>query len=185
MIRNRLWLPILLVGVLAIAALIATTAGGTKRSSRSAVPSSSAISVKQTSAGRALVDASGRTLYLFVGDRPNLSRLSAAGRAVWPPFTAATRPTASGGALSTEIGTIAAPSGSSQITYNGHPLYYYVGDRSSGQTAGQGLNEFGAGWYVVSSAGAAITSTPKPAPQGGSASSSASPAGSGGGGYGY
>jgi hypothetical protein len=48
------------------------------------------------------------------------------------------------------------------VTYNGHPVYYFVGDHNPGQTAGQGLNEFGARWYVLSPAGTAITAAPKP-----------------------
>jgi hypothetical protein len=51
------------------------------------------------------------------------------------------------------------------VTYNGHPLYYYVGDRQAGSTAGQGLNQFGALWYVLSPSGNAVTSAPvTPAP---------------------
>lgn len=61
-----------------------------------------------------------------------------------------------------DIGATAA----GQVTYSGHPLYYFVGDHNAGQTAGQGLNEFGARWYVLSTSGAAITSAPKPSAQG-------------------
>ena len=54
----------------------------------------------------------------------------------------------------------------SQIAYNGHPLYYYVGDHGPGQTTGQGLNQFGALWYVLSPAGTAITTkAPATAPR--------------------
>jgi predicted lipoprotein with Yx(FWY)xxD motif len=108
-----------------------------------------------------VVDAKGRTLYLFAGDKPNLSRLSAAGQAVWPPFTSTSLPAAAGRASAGHIATIAA---SKQVTYDEHPLYYYVGDRHPGQTAGQGLNEFGARWYVVSGGGAAIMSVPSSGP---------------------
>jgi predicted lipoprotein with Yx(FWY)xxD motif len=64
----------------------------------------------------------------------------------------ATRPAAAGGARAGEIGTVAGAAGTAQVTYNGHPLYYFVGDRKPGQTAGQGLNQFGARWYVLSRA---------------------------------
>ncbi len=157
--RTRLSLPILLVAVIAAVAVIVSTAGG-KTKAQPAVPAGSAISLKQTSLGKVLVDARGRTLYLFAGDKHNLSRLSAAGRAVWPPFGSATPPRATGGVVAARIGTA---TGTTQITYNGHPLYYYVGDGKPGQTLGQGLNEFGARWYALARSGAAITSAPKSA----------------------
>ena len=155
MTRNRLIFPALLVVIAAIAAVIATTSGGTTKTTPAA-PAGSAISLKQTSLGKTLVDANGRTLYLFQPDKANVSTLSAAGRAVWPPLTSTVKPQANGGASPAQVGTIA----NSQITYNGHPLYLFVGDHNAGQTTGQGLNEFGGRWYVLSAAGAAITSTP-------------------------
>jgi predicted lipoprotein with Yx(FWY)xxD motif len=154
MTRNRLPLSILIVVILGIVAVITATSGGAQRKAPQR-PAGSAISLAQTPVGKALVDANGRTLYLFANDTPNVSRLSAAGRAVWPPFTSATLPAATAGASAAQVGTIAS---SKQITYNGHPLYYYVGDQRPGQTAGQGLNQFGARWYVLSASGAAITS---------------------------
>jgi predicted lipoprotein with Yx(FWY)xxD motif len=168
MSRNRLSLPILVVVIAAIVAVIASTSGASK----TAVAAGSAISLQQTSVGNTLADANGRTLYLFAGDKPNVSTLSAAGQAVWPPFTSATRPLAKGGAAAGQIGTITGAGGSQQITYNGHPLYYYVGDHQAGQTVGQGLNEFGGRWYALSASGAAITSAPK-------AAASSAPTGSG------
>src|SRR5690348_2965823 len=156
MTRIRLALPILILAVLAIVIVIAATSSGTTRGAQKSANAGSAISLAQTPAGKTLVDANGRTLYLFQGDKPNVSRLSAAGQAVWPPFTATTRPAARGGAAAADIRSIAA---TKQITYNGHPLYYHVGDRGPGQTSGQGLNQFGARWYVLSPSGAAITSS--------------------------
>ena len=179
MTRNRLALPILLVAVLAIVAVITATASGTKKGSQTTAAAGSAISLAQTPVGKVLIDANGRTLYLFAGDKAGVSRLSAAGQAVWPPFTASTAPAAKGGAAAAAIGTI---SGSKQVSYNGHPLYYYVGDHGAGQTAGQGLNQFGARWYVLSAAGAAITSAGNGATA--SQSGQGTPAG-GGPSYGY
>ena len=175
MIRNRLALPVVIVVILAIVGVITATSGG---STKAAQPAASAISVAQTQVGKALVDANGRTLYLFAADKPDVSRLSNAGKAIWPPFTSATPPIATGGASAAHIGMI---SSSKQITYNGHPLYYYAGDHQSGQIAGQGLSEFGARWYVLSAAGAAITAS---APSG-SASQSGSNSTGGGASYGY
>lgn len=157
--RTRVLLPIAAVIVAAAIAVIVITAGGSTKKARPAATANSAITVAQTSVGRALADANGRTLYLFAGDKPNVSRLSAAGRAYWPPFTSTTRPSATAGAVAGNIGATAA----GQVTYNGHPLYYFVGDRAAGQAAGQGLNQFGAHWYVLSKSGAAITSAAKAA----------------------
>lgn len=173
--RNRITVPVVLVILAAIVGVIVSAAGGSTKKTLRAVPGNSAISVVSTPVGSALADANGRTLYLFAGDKRNLSTLSAAGRALWPPVTATTRPIARGGALASEIALVRGATGTAQVTYNGHPLYYFVGDRNPGQAAGQGLNQFGARWYVLSSAGSAITS----APQAGTSNTSS------GGGYGY
>jgi predicted lipoprotein with Yx(FWY)xxD motif len=174
--RNRFSLLSVVVLVAAIVAVVVATSGAsTTKAQRTAASATSAISVNQTSLGSTLVDGKGRTLYLFEGDRPNVSTLSAAGQAVWPPFTASTKPQALNGAVAARIGTIPAAGGQFQITYNGHPLYYYVGDTSPGQTKGQGLNEFGALWYVLGTGGNAVTSassSPAPAPASTSSSSS-------------
>jgi predicted lipoprotein with Yx(FWY)xxD motif len=167
--RTRLSLPIVAVVVAAALAAIVATSGG-KTKAQSPVAGGSAVSLKQTSVGKVLVDANGRTLYLFAGDRPNVGTVSAAGLAIWPPFSAVALPRATGGVVAAQLGTAAGTSGATQITYNGHPLYYYVRDHKPGQVLGQALNQFGARWYVLSEAGAAITSAPKsaaaPAPSG-------------------
>jgi predicted lipoprotein with Yx(FWY)xxD motif len=176
MTRTRLSIPIIaLVIAAAIVSIVLTTGSSAKKPGR-AVAASSAISVQQTSFGRTLTDANGRTLYLFAADKPNVSTLSPAGRAFWPPFTSAVKPSATGGAQAAAIGSIAGASGARQVTYKGHPLYYFVGDHNPGQTTGQNLFEFGARWYVVSPSGGAITSS--------SPGASGSSTG-GGSGYGY
>jgi predicted lipoprotein with Yx(FWY)xxD motif len=150
------------------AALVVTGIGVTgstahskpSRTARTARPSrvtaSSALAVRRTQLGRTLVDARGRTLYLFEADRPNLSNCSNACLSVWPALTTQHRPGARGGAVASKIGTIPARGGKRQVTYAGRPLYYYVGDRKPGDTNGQGLNQFGAKWYVLSPAGKKI-----------------------------
>jgi predicted lipoprotein with Yx(FWY)xxD motif len=175
--RTRLSFGVLAVAIAAVVVIIATTSGGAAKTARPAVAAASSISVKQTPLGKTLVDANGRVLYLFEGDRRNQSTLSAPGQAIWPPLTAATQPSAGPGATASLITLTKGVGGSSQVVYNDHPLYYYVGDRAPGQTTGQGLNQFGALWYVLSPAGTAITSAPTtPVPSSGSSS---------GNGYGY
>ena len=174
--RMRLTLTAVTVVIVALVAVVAAS-GGAAKPARPAAPPASAIAVKQTSLGQTLVDANGRSLYLFLGDTRNVSTLSAAGQAVWPPFTASAKPAARGGAVASQIGTIKGAGGASQITYGGHPLYYFIGDHTPGQTRGQALNEFGARWYVLAPNGTAITSAP-------SSTAPAAPS-SGGSGYAY
>jgi hypothetical protein len=73
---------------------------------------------------------------------------------------------AEGSAQAAKLGTTT--SGVKQVTYNGHPLYYYVGDHTPGDTKGQGLTEFGALWFVLAPSGSAnknsAASNPAPAP---------------------
>ena len=142
---------------------VVAVSGGSAKKAQPSVAAGSAIGVKQTSLGKTLVDANGRTLYLFQADKRGVSNLSQAGLAIWPAFTATGTPLANGGASAAAISTIAGPGATRQVTYNGHPLYYYVGDKNAGDTHGQGLNQFGALWFVLSPGGNAVTSSPSTA----------------------
>jgi predicted lipoprotein with Yx(FWY)xxD motif len=144
----------------AVAVAVFAVGGGKAQASHPGAAGGSAIAIRSTSLGKTLVDANGRTLYLFKGDRPGVSTLSAAGAAVWPRLVSAGHVKAEGGAQAALIGTTTSPAGVKQVTYAGHPLYYYVGDSSPGSTRGQGLTEFGALWYVLGSNGTAITHAP-------------------------
>lgn len=151
-------LTILIAGIAVI--VLAVGGGSAKTRPLHTAAAASAVSIRTTSLGKTLVDANGRTLYLFAGDRANVSRLSGAGLSVWPRFIATGPVKAANGALAAKIGMITSPSGIRQVTYSGHPLYYYVGDSMPGSTRGQGLNQFGALWYVLGPAGNAVTSSP-------------------------
>jgi predicted lipoprotein with Yx(FWY)xxD motif len=181
MSRARVLTPALALVIVAavVGVFVATSGAGTKAAPASGA-AGSAVSVARTSLGPMLVDASGRTLYLFEGDRPNVSTLSAAGQAIWPPFTASATPRGLNGAVAADIGRIAA---TGQITYNGHPLYYYVGDQKPGQTTGQGLNQFGALWYVLSARGNAIVGAAQSTSSAGAGPAGASSSGASS--YGY
>jgi predicted lipoprotein with Yx(FWY)xxD motif len=63
------------------------------------------------------------------------------------------KPKGGTGVKASLLGTTTRSDGNPEVTYNGHPLYYYAGDRKAGDTNGQDLNQFGAPWYVVSPAG--------------------------------
>lgn len=107
--------------------------------------------------GKILVDANGRALYLFEKDTGGKSSCSGSCASVWPPLTASGKPAPGGGVSASALGTTS-NGGKTQVTYDGHPLYYYVSDSGPGQTSGQGLNQFGALWYVLSPQGQAIKS---------------------------
>jgi predicted lipoprotein with Yx(FWY)xxD motif len=93
-----------------------------------------------------------------VADAMNKSSCSSACAQLWPPVTASGKPTASAGVSAADLGTIKRSDGSEQVTYKGHPLYYYAPDKSAGSTTGQGTNSFGAKWWLVAPSGSAITS---------------------------
>lgn len=124
----------------------------------SSTPSAAKVAVaKSGGLGQFLVDGAGRSLYLFEKDKGSTSNCSGDCAKVWPPFTSSGPATAGAGAMSSLLGTTSRTDGSKQVTYHGHPLYYYVSDGSkAGSTAGQGLNQFGAGWYVLSPAGSKV-----------------------------
>jgi predicted lipoprotein with Yx(FWY)xxD motif len=116
------------------------------------------VSTANSQLGSILVDAKGRTLYLFQKDQANQSACSGACAAAWPVDQSAGTPKASSGVKASMLGTIKRGDGTTQVTYNKHPLYYYSGDTAAGQQSGQGLNAFGALWYVVAPSGVAVTS---------------------------
>jgi predicted lipoprotein with Yx(FWY)xxD motif len=118
----------------------------------------SAVSTKTSSLGTFLVDANGRTLYLWDADHGSKSTCSGACAQAWPPLTATATPKASGAAKASLLGTSKRSDGSREVTYAGHPLYYFEGDTRPGQTTGQGSDGFGAPWWVVTPAGKALQS---------------------------
>ena len=103
--------------------------------------------------GEILVNSQGRTLYLFQKDSGTTSACTGACAASWPPLRANGKPTAGSGANASLLGTTKRSDGGTQITYNGHPLYLYSGDQEPGDTNGQGLHQFGGGWFALSPAG--------------------------------
>jgi predicted lipoprotein with Yx(FWY)xxD motif len=139
-----------------------STAGsyGSYGSSGSSGSSASTVSLATAkgSMGTYLTGSGGRAIYLWVADGKNQSACSGSCAKVWPPVTASGAPKASGGAMSADLGTITRADGTKQVTYKGHPLYYYVSDTSAGATKGQGSNNFGAKWWLVAPSGSAITS---------------------------
>jgi predicted lipoprotein with Yx(FWY)xxD motif len=106
--------------------------------------------------GKFLADGQGRALYLFEADKGSTSTCTGACASTWPPVTASAMPMAGGGISQSLLGTTKRADGTEQLTYNGHPLYYFSADTGSGMAKGQGVKAFGSDWYVVNGKGSKI-----------------------------
>lgn len=167
---------------LAVAAAVAIAAGcgssGTSGSSNASASggsaygggasyggmSTKAVSAPATAAAAAtiglshghLVDGKGRTLYLFEKDKTSKSTCSGACAQDWPPITTTGKPKAGHGVKAKLLKTSKRPDHGTQVTYNGHPVYLYIGDSKPGQTNGEGIDAFGAKWYMINAGGKKI-----------------------------
>ena len=115
---------------------------------------------ESTDFGPVLVDGDGISLYVFMADTQN-GGTSACGdddgcTTEWPPLLSQGLPVAGEGVDSSLLGTITRDDGTMQVTYNGWPLYHFDEDEAPGDTNGQGLDEFGGLWYLVSPEGEAV-----------------------------
>jgi predicted lipoprotein with Yx(FWY)xxD motif len=164
-------------GAVGVAVLVAACASGSSSSAAApaasspaaAAPSSAAASgsgsgstviTTATSSGDTfLTDGSGRAVYLWVKDTGGTSACSGACAGAWPPVTATGTVTASGSAKSSDLGTITRSDGTKQVTYDGHPLYYFSGDSGAGTATGQGSDGFGAKWWLVGPSGDDVTAS--------------------------
>ena len=144
------------------AASSATAQPNSPTAAASASSSTVAVTIGLQSAsgipGMFLVDGKGRSLYLFEADKSTTSTCTGACAAAWPPVTASAMPMAGGGVSQSLLGTTKRADGTEQVTYNGHPLYYFAADTGAGMVKGQGSKEFGAGWYVLNAMGSKIDS---------------------------
>jgi predicted lipoprotein with Yx(FWY)xxD motif len=193
----RVPVPVRIGAAAAVALLAAACGSSASSSSSSAAPaggaaattgapaassgSATVITTGTSSGGAFLTNASGRAIYLFLADSKDKSACSGACASAWPPVTTTGQPTASGSVNASDLGTITRSDGSKQVTYDGHPLYYFSGDTGPNQTNGQGSTGFGAYWWLVAPSGSAITSSVTVS--GGSSSTPTSGGGGGGGGY--
>jgi predicted lipoprotein with Yx(FWY)xxD motif len=136
--------------------LIAATLAAVLIAPAAAKAATTTVKVHQSRYGRILVDGHGRTLYLFTRDHGAKSRCYGACARAWPPLMTDSAPQAGGGADAAKLRTTARRGGATQVTYAGHPLYYYVSDRRPGQILCQDVAEFGGTWLVVSPSGRAV-----------------------------
>jgi predicted lipoprotein with Yx(FWY)xxD motif len=154
--------------VLALALAACSSAQASGPTSAPKTGERATVDVAQSSLGQILVDAQGRTLYLFGKDIGTQSECTGECAANWPPLRDQGQPTVGTGATASLVGTTQRSDGAPQVTYNGHPVYMFSGDQQPGDTNGEGLTAFGGSWFAISPAGNQIS---------GSASSS--------GGFGY
>ena len=133
-------------------------AGASSSSATAGGSGSTVITTVSSSAGTFLATSSGHAVYLWSKDGNGMSACSGACAGAWPPVTTTGQVTASGGAKSSDLGTITRPDGTKQVTYEGHPLYFFSGDSGPGMASGQGNDGFGAKWWLVSPSGSDVTS---------------------------
>ena len=164
-LRMLLALPAVAAGVALVAAC--SSSGTSASGGSSGHVAAAAVGLKTAKIGGAtvLTNAKGFTLYSFAPDTPTASKCNGTCAQSWPPVKPGT---ASG--VKGAFATIKRSDGSTQLVFNGHPLYTFTGDTSPGTASGNGVNAFGGLWYEAPASGAA-------APAGGSST------GSGGGGY--
>ncbi|MDQ6885239.1 MAG: hypothetical protein M3077_13560 [Candidatus Dormibacteraeota bacterium] len=151
---KRVLMTLLLPFALAACGTTAASYGGGAAPSSQSGPAT--LSVGSSGLGQILVGANGKTLYLFEADTGTQSTCSGACAQAWPPLTTNGAPKAAGGASLSLLGTTTRSDGTTQVTYSGHPLYYFVSDTKPGDTNGEGSTAFGAGWDVLSPTGAKI-----------------------------
>jgi predicted lipoprotein with Yx(FWY)xxD motif len=160
-----------------VALTVAACGGGgaaTAATPKSSSGASATVGVANSNLGSILVNATGRTLYLFKADVGATSACSGACATAWPPLLATGKPTTGSGLTASKLGTITRSDGSQQVTYNAHPLYLFIKDTKPGETNGQGVTAFGAAWFALTQSGNQA-----------SAPASSSGGGGGSGGLGY
>jgi predicted lipoprotein with Yx(FWY)xxD motif len=153
-------LPLLGLALAAVAVTAAGCGGGSDNATTgsayggsAAKTTSATVKTVKTKLGTVLADADGRTLYLFEKDKGTASSCYGACAGGWPPDTTNGAPRAGAGVSASLLGTTTRTDGKTEVTYHGHPLYYFAGDRKPGDSNGEGLKAFGAERYVLSAAG--------------------------------
>jgi predicted lipoprotein with Yx(FWY)xxD motif len=141
-----------LITAFAVLATFGLVVAGTS----SAATGRATVKTRHGKLGTFLVGGNGKTLYLFAKDKTSKSTCSGQCAQFWPPLLTSGKAKASGGAHSSLLGTTKRSDGKLQVTYKGHPLYYFVQDMKPGDTTGQNFSGFGAKWYVLAPSGKKI-----------------------------
>jgi predicted lipoprotein with Yx(FWY)xxD motif len=154
---NRKFVLLIAAATFALAALSAFA--DTSAASPGQASSGAFVALGKTALGTVLVDARGRTLYLFDKDKRGKSACYGACAAYWPPLLSSAKPRQGKGVRASLLGLTTRTDGKRQVTYAGHPLYRFIGDKQAGQTTGEGLTDFGAAWDAIASSGRAVEPT--------------------------
>jgi predicted lipoprotein with Yx(FWY)xxD motif len=111
------------------------------------------VSLGKVSFGKVLTGPNSHTVYLFLKDKGTTSQCTGKCAMVWSPLTTTGKPQAGAGLTASLLSTSKRKDGTTQVTYGGHPLYYYEDDKKPGTAKGEGSKEFGAEWYAVGANG--------------------------------
>jgi predicted lipoprotein with Yx(FWY)xxD motif len=163
------------------AAAPGSTSSTSVTTSAAAVTTGVMVKTAKGSSGTYLAGPNGHALYLWVADSGDMSSCSGACAHAWPPLLTKGKPTAGPGVNASDLGTTMRSDGTEEVTYKGHPLYYFIADTSAGSAKGQGSDSFGAKWWLISPSGTEITTGAAAASTGGSSSSGTSTSHSGSG----
>jgi predicted lipoprotein with Yx(FWY)xxD motif len=143
--------------LLAVVTILALGVGAVTAIAASAPTKPATVKVRKVSLGRILVNGKSQTLYLFEKDKKGKSACSGQCAKFWPPLLTKGKPKAGSGVKASLLGTTKRSDGTTQVTYNKHPLYRFLDDNNKvGSTKGEGVNAFGAEWYVVGTNGKKI-----------------------------
>ncbi|HWF75205.1 MAG TPA: hypothetical protein VG186_17800 [Solirubrobacteraceae bacterium] len=158
---RKLSIPVVALAVLVTVAACGGTSTTTTKATSSApktVPAVEIATKAEPGLGTVLVDSAGRTLYQFLPDGGKKVTCTGSCAAIWPPVVlpSGAKPAAAGGVKASLLGSDPNPSGGRVVTYAGWPLYTYVSDTSPGAHTGEGINQSGGLWYVMSPGGKAI-----------------------------
>ena len=134
---------------------VPSTSSGNGRPRAAPRPAGLLVVVRRSEYGSILADRRDRTIYVFTRDGSATSSCYGRCAAVWPPVLTHGVPRRAG-RLPGALGTTRRRDGATQVTYDGHPLYYYTGDVSPGEILCQNVEEFGGTWLVVSPSGKPI-----------------------------
>jgi len=132
------------------------TATSTQAAANSGGGGAVTITTHKGPAGTYLTTSAGMSIYVFAKDTNNKSNCDASCVVYWPPLAGSSAQT-SGAANSAMTATTTRSDGTTQITYGGHPLYTYVGDKKAGDTTGQGQDLNGGKWYLIGTDGKPLT----------------------------
>lgn len=143
---------------------VSSSGGGTETSMSGSSPPTSGVVVGTSNVPEPthLTGADGQALYLWEGDGNGKSNCSGDCASQWPPLITKTTAIPSRGVTAAGLGTIIRPDGTKQVTYMGHPLYSFAADMSTGAPLGEGIDSFGARWWMVAPSGAAIPNAVQP-----------------------